>query len=353
MTSANKNEFFEALAFMEKEKGIPAEYIAEKIAAAIVVSVKKDYGSKDIVFCNIDCESRTFKAFVRKNVVEEIEDMDTDILVEDAKKVKKSAKAGDTIEIPLDTRAFGRIAAQTAKHVIRQGIRDAERGQAMEEFQSKNQELVSAVVHSVDPRTGNVSVQIGSAEYVLPKAEQVPGEELKEGQHVKVFIVDVYETDRGPKVKISRTHAGLVRRLFENEVPEIFDGTIEVKAISREAGSRTKLAVFSHDESIDPIGSCIGPKGTRVAKIVQELDGEKIDIVRYSDDPAAFIAEALSPAKVLKVEAEPDGSKACHVTVPDAQLSLAIGNKGQNVRLAARLTGWKIDIRPESGFYGE
>ncbi len=353
MTSANKNEFFEALAFMEKEKGIPAEYIAEKIAAAIVVSVKKDYGSKDIVFCNIDCESRTFKAFVRKNVVEEIEDIDTDILVEDAKKIKKSAKAGDTVELPLDTRAFGRIAAQTAKHVIRQGIRDAERGQAMEEFQSKNQELVSAVVHSVDPRTGNVSVQIGSAEYVLPKAEQVPGEELKEGQHVKVFIVDVYETDRGPKVKISRTHAGLVRRLFENEVPEIFDGTIEVKAISREAGSRTKLAVFSHDESIDPIGSCIGPKGTRVAKIVQELDGEKIDIVRYSDDPAAFIAEALSPAKVLKVEAEPDGSKACHVTVPDAQLSLAIGNKGQNVRLAARLTGWKIDIRPESGFYGE
>ena len=353
MTSANKNEFFEALAFMEKEKGIPAEYIAEKIAAAIVVSVKKDYGSKDIVFCNIDCESRTFKAFVRKNVVEEIEDIDTDILVEDAKKIKKSAKVGDTVELPLDTRAFGRIAAQTAKHVIRQGIRDAERGQAMEEFQSKNQELVSAVVHSVDPRTGNVSVQIGSAEYVLPKAEQVPGEELKEGQHVKVFIVDVYETDRGPKVKISRTHAGLVRRLFENEVPEIFDGTIEVKAISREAGSRTKLAVFSHDESIDPIGSCIGPKGTRVAKIVQELDGEKIDIVRYSDDPAAFIAEALSPAKVLKVEAEPDGSKACHVTVPDAQLSLAIGNKGQNVRLAARLTGWKIDIRPESGFYGE
>ncbi len=353
MTSANKNEFFEALAFMEKEKGIPAEYIAEKIAAAIVVSVKKDYGSKDIVFCNIDCEERTFKAFVRKNVVEEIEDTDTDILVEDAKKVKKSAKAGDTIDIPLDTRAFGRIAAQTAKHVIRQGIRDAERGQAMEEFQNKNQELVSAVVHSVDPRTGNVTVQIGTAEYVLPKNEQVPGEELTEGQHVKVFIVDVFETERGPKVKISRTHSGLVRRLFENEVPEIFDGVIEVKAVSREAGSRTKLAVLSHDDAIDPIGSCIGPKGTRVAKIVEELDGEKIDIVRYSEDPAAFIAEALSPAKVLSVEVEPDGTKACHVTVPDAQLSLAIGNKGQNVRLAARLTGWKIDIRPESGFYGE
>ena len=353
MTNANKNEFFEALNFMEQEKGIPAEYIAEKIAAAIVVSVKKDYGSKDIVFCNIDCETRTFEAFVRKNVVEEIEDFDTDILLEDARKYKKSAKVGDTIEITLDTRAFGRIAAQTTKHVIRQGIRDAERGQAMEEFQNKNQELVSAVVHTVDPRTGNATLTIGNAEYVLPKGEQVPGEELKEGQHLKVFIVDVFETERGPKVKISRTHSGLVKRLFEMEVPEIFDGVIEVKAVSREAGSRTKLAVISKDEQVDPIGSCIGPKGTRVAKIVEELNGEKIDIVRYSEDPAAFIAEALSPAKVVGVEVDPEGAKACKVTVPESQLSLAIGNKGQNVRLAARLTGWKIDIRPESGFYGE
>ena len=353
MTNANKNEFFEALKFMEQEKGIPAEYIAEKIAAAIVVSVKKDYGSKDIVFCNIDCEERTFSAFVRKNVVEEIEDADTDILLDDAKKIKKSAKVGDTIEIPLDTRAFGRIAAQTAKHVIRQGIRDAERGQAMEEFQNKNQELVSAVVHAIDPRTGNATVKIGNAEYVLPKGEQVPGEELSEGQHIKVFIVDVFETERGPKVKSSRTHSGLVKRLFEMEVPEIFDGVIEVKAVSREAGSRTKLAVISKDDQVDPIGSCIGPKGTRVAKIVEELNGEKIDIVRYSEDPAAFIAEALSPAKVVGVEVDPEGAKACKVTVPEAQLSLAIGNKGQNVRLAARLTGWKIDIRPESGFYGE
>ncbi len=353
MTNANKTEFFEALSFMEKEKGIPAEYLAEKIAAAIVVSVKKDYGSKDVVFCNIDCEQKTFEAFVRKTVVEEIEDPDCELLPEEAKTYKKSAKVGDTVDIPLDTRAFGRIAAQTAKHVIRQGIRDAERGQAMEEFQSKNQELVSAVVHAVDPRTGNATLQIGGAEYLLPKIEQVPGEELREGEHIKVFIVDVFETEHGPKVKLSRTHSGLVKRLFETEVPEIFDGVIEVKAIAREAGSRTKMAVLSHDEQIDPIGSCIGPRGTRVAKIVEELEGEKIDIVRYSDDPVVFIGEALSPAKVLKVEMEPDGSRVCHVTVPDGQLSLAIGNKGQNVRLAARLTGWKIDIRPESGFYGE
>lgn len=353
MTNANKNEFFEALAFMEREKGIPMSDIAEKIAAAIVVAIKKDYGGKDIVYCNIDCDQQTFDAFVRKTVVDEIIDSDTDILVEDAKKYKKSAIAGDEIEIPLDTRAVGRIAAQTAKHVIRQGIRDAERGQAMEEFQNKNQELVSAVVHSVNPVNGNVTLQIGTAEYVLPKSEQVPGEEFEEGQHVKVFIVDVLETDRGPKVKISRTHPGLVKRLFEMEVPEIFEGIIEIKAITREAGSRTKMAVATTMSEIDPIGACIGPKGTRISKIVEELDGEKIDIIPYSENPAEFIASALSPAKVLSVTVDENGAKVSQVVVPDLQLSLAIGNKGQNVRLAARLTGWKIDIRPESGFYGE
>ena len=349
----NRNEFFEALAFMEKEKGISREYIAEKISNAIVVSVKKDYGSKDVVFCNIDCENEKFEVFVRKTVVEEVEDPDTEILLEDALKVNSAAKMGEPVDIALDTRKFGRIAAQTAKHVIRQGIRDAERGQTLQEFQSKNQELVTAVVHTVDPHTGNATVIIGNNEAILPKSEQVPGEILHEGEHIKIFVVDVRDYDKGPKIMISRTHAGLVKRLFETEVPEIYDGTIEIKSISREAGSRTKLAVWSKDEDIDPIGACIGPRGTRVAKIVDELDGEKIDVVRYSDDPVAFISEALSPAKVLSVDIEEDGSKACHVTVPDAQLSLAIGNKGQNARLAAKLTGWKIDIRPESGFYGE
>ncbi len=349
----NLNAFFEALELMEKEKGISCEYLAEKIAGAIVVSAKKDYGSKDVVFCNIDCEKRIFDVFVRKTVVSEVEDSDTEMLLEDALKINKNAALGEPVEIPLDTHKFGRIAAQTAKHVIRQGIRDAERGQTLQEFQSKNQELVTALVQTVDPISGNATVTIGDKEAILPKAEQIPGETVTEGQHLKIFVVDVRETEKGPKILISRTHSGLVKRLFETEVPEIYDGTIEIKSISREAGSRTKIAVWSKDDDVDPIGACIGPKGTRVAKIVDELCGEKIDIVKYSEDPVAFISESLSPAKVVSVEIDPDGAKSCHVSVPDVQLSLAIGNKGQNARLAAKLTGWKIDIRPESGFYGE
>ncbi|HCC35717.1 MAG TPA: transcription termination/antitermination protein NusA [Ruminococcaceae bacterium] len=347
------NEFFDALSQMEKEKGIPAEYLAEKIQNAITVAVRRDYGGREVVFCNIDTKSRVFEVMIRKTVVDEITDPDIEILPQDAMRYNSKALSGDTVEIPLDTRQFGRIVAQTAKHVIRQGIREAERGQILQEFQSRQQELVTAVVLGIDPRSGNATLQIGRSEAVLPRAEQVAGEQLKEGGHVKVYIVDVKDSEKGPRIMISRTHPGLVKRLFENEVPEIFDGTIEIKAVSREAGARTKLAVFSKDPDVDPIGACIGQRGARVNRIVEELDGEKIDIVKYSDDPAEFIAGALSPAKVLGVEVDPEGNKACQVTVPDSQLSLAIGNKGQNARLAAKLTGWKIDIRPESGFYGE
>ena len=346
----DNNEFFAALGLMEKEKGISKEYLAEKIAGAIVVAARRDYGGKEIVFCNIDCDAQTCEVYLRKNVVDEIEDEDTDILLEDALKIEPAAQVGQPVEIPLDTKQFGRIVAQTAKHVIRQGIRDAERDQTMAEFQGKHQELVTALVQRVDPRTGNVTLEIGRTEAVLPKSEQVLGESFEEGQRIKVYIVDVRDSEKGPKVMISRTHPGLVKRLFEMEVPEIFDGTVEIKAVSREAGSRTKLAVWSKEPDVDPVGACIGPKGARVGKIVDELGGEKIDIVRYSDDPVAFISEALSPADVLKVEIDED-NRTCRVTVPDHQLSLAIGNKGQNARLAARLTGWKIDINPESGFY--
>ena len=253
----------------------------------------------------------------------------------------------------MDTRQFGRIVAQTAKHVIRQGIRDVERSQSLSEFQSHNRELLTAVVERIDPKTGNAAVTIGKSEATLPKLEQVPGEELHEGDHIKVYVVDVKDTEKGPRVMLSRTHPGLVKRLFETEVPEIFDGTIEIKSVSRQAGSRTKLAVWSANPEIDAVGACIGLRGARVNTIVEELAGEKIDIVKYSDDPTAFISEALSPSKVLSVEIISEEPKVCKVTVPDSQLSLAIGNKGQNVRLAAKLTGWKIDIHPESGFYGE
>ena len=262
-------------------------------------------------------------------------------------------KAGDEYSIPLKTKDFGRIAAQTAKHVIRQGIREAERGQLFAEFSSRQHDIVTATVLRTDQVRGNVTLELGKSEAVLPKGEQVPGEEYADGARIKVYVVDVVNGEKGPRIMISRTHPGLVKRLFEMEVPEIFDGTIEVKSISREAGSRTKIAVWSNDENVDPVGACIGPKGQRVSAIVEELGGEKIDVVRYSADPAEFIAAALSPADVVSVEVDPDGAKSCRVSVPDHQLSLAIGNKGQNARLAAKLTGWKIDIKPESGFYGE
>ena len=223
----------------------------------------------------------------------------------------------------------------------------------LEEFQSKNSEIVSATVTSIDPVTGNATLKIGKSDAILPRSEQVPNETLVEGQIIKVYIVDVRETEKGPKIMISRTHPGFVRRLFEMEVPEIFDGIVEIKAVSREAGARTKMAVYSKDENVDPIGACIGPKGQRVSTIVEELGGEKIDIVKYSDDITAFVSEALSPASVVSVEIIDEAAKSCRASVPDHQLSLAIGNKGQNARLAAKLTGWKIDIRPESGYYGE
>ena len=344
-------EFFEAVKMLEAEKGISSDYLYEKIASAIIVAAKHDYNGKDIVHCDIDPEKQKIKVYVRKNVVEEIEDEDTDLTLEQAQQIRKSAKVGKTIDIPLKTKDFGRIVAQTAKHVIRQGIREAERGQMLQEFQSKNQELLSAKVVRVDPVTGNVTLEIGKNEAVLPKAEQVPGEVFSPGATTKIFVVDVKEAGKGPKIMISRTHPGLVRRLFETEVPEIFDGTIEIKSVSREAGSRTKIAVMSKDDDVDPVGACIGPRGQRVSNIVEALGGEKIDIVKYSENPQEFVAASLAPSDVCSVEILDEAAKSCRATVPDDQLSLAIGNKGQNVRLAAKLTNWKIDIKPESGFY--
>lgn len=341
-------EFFEALALLEKEKGIPADYLLEKIANAIVIAVKRDYAGIENVLVDIRPEKGVFKVALVKNIVDEVEDEFNEILLENALAYDKKAQVGSVVNIELETKQFGRIAAQTAKHVIRQGIREAERGQMLQEFQNKEQEIVSAVVQRIDARRGTATLEIGRNEAVLPKSEQVLGEELYEGQRIKVYVVEVADTERGPRVMISRTHPGLVKRLFEMEVPEIYDGVVEVKAISREAGSRTKIAVYTKDPNVDAVGACIGQRGARVAKIVDELGGEKIDVIKYSEDPAEFIAAALSPAEVLGVEVEDEEQKICHVAVPDNQLSLAIGNKGQNARLAARLTGWKIDIRSEN-----
>lgn len=356
MTAKEKRdnkELFEALRFMEQEKGVPCEFIADKIAEAITVAARKDYGGNDIVSCTIDVEKEIFLVYARKEIVDEVENPYTQISREDALAIDPKSVNDGFVDIKLDPKKFGRIVAQNSKNNFRQGVKEAERGQALAEFQSHNREVITAVVKRIDPKTGNAILEIGNNEAVLPKAEQVPEEELVEGDHIKVYVVDVKESDRGPRIMISRTHPGLVKRLFETEVPEIFDGTIEIKAISRQAGARTKMAVWSENEEIDAIGACIGQRGVRVNKIVEELAGEKIDIVKYSEDPVAFVSEALSPAKVVSVEIQSADPKVCVARVPESQLSLAIGNKGQNVRLAAKLTGWKIDIHPESGFFGE
>ena len=348
-------EFFEALAMLEAERGLSAEYLLEKIKNAIVIAVKKDYDVEDDnVAVEIDPETGKFNVNLLKHIVEEVENPNTEISLEDAQAKKKTSKLGTDFVIPLKTKDFGRIAAQTAKHVIRQGLKEAERSQMYAEMQGNTHEIVSATVTNLDMARGIVTLELSKGGVAtLPRNEQVPGEEYYEGQHLQVYVVDVRETERGPRMMISRTHPGLVKRMFEMEVPEIYDGTVEIKAISREAGARTKMAVWSKDENVDPVGACIGPRGARVAKIVDELGGEKIDIVRWSEDPAAFISEALSPAKVVDVDQLEGENRAARVTVPDHQLSLAIGNRGQNARLTARLTGYSIDIRPESGYYGE
>ena len=353
----NIPEIFAALAMLEKERGIPQTFMMDKIIQAVTTAYKRDHKDVENVIVDVDEEHQRLKMYVQKNVVAEEDYVDpfNEIPVEEAKTISARYEIGDVVNIPVDNTEFGRIAAGNGKQVIIQGLREAERGMVYDEFNSKQHEILTGVVTRIDPRTNAVSLRIGtgteSTEALLLSGEQVPGEELVEGQHVKVYVVDVRRSTRGPQILISRTHPGLVKRLFELEVPEIYDGTVEVKSIAREAGSRTKMAVWSADENVDTIGACVGPKGQRVAAIVDELRGEKIDIIKWSEDPAQFIAAALAPSDVVDVMMAEEG-KACRVIVPDDQLSLAIGKEGQNARLAARLTGYKIDIKPES-YQGE
>ena len=329
-------EFFEAIEDIEREKGIPRGYMYDKIKLAMLAAFRRDNPEcEDNVEIVLDEDKKRIEMNVYKTVVAEVEDPSHEIILEAAKKVSRRAKLGDLLPVPVETKKFGRIAAQAAKQVIIQGIR----------------EILTGVVSHIEPRNGSVSIRISSnsefTEAVLAPNERIRTEALREGDHIKVYVVEVRNSTRGPQVLISRTHPGLVKRLFELEVPEIFDGTVEIKSIAREAGSRTKMAVWSADPDVDPIGSCVGPKGGRVASIVNELGGEKIDIVKYSEVPEEYIAAALSPSEVVSVTMMEDG-KSCRVIVPDSQLSLAIGKEGQNARLAAKLTGFKIDIKPES-----
>jgi len=345
-------EFFSAISDIEREKGIPQSYMLEKIEQALLAALKKNYqASADCARVVLDPVERTIGMFIQKTVVETVENPATQCSLEQALEKSPDAVIGDFVDEPVDTSRFGRIAAQAAKQVIIQGIREAERNLVYDEFTSKEHEILTGVVSRVDQRTGAVSIQIGSnsehTEAMLSPGERIPNEALRDGERIKVYVIEVRKSTRGPQILISRTHPGLVKRLFELEVPEIYEGLVEIRSIAREAGNRTKIAVNSNDPDVDPIGACVGPKGSRVNSIVNELGGEKIDIVRYSDDPTEYIASALAPSEVVSVNVLEDG-KSCRVVVPDSQLSLAIGKEGQNVRLAARLTGFKIDIKAES-----
>ena len=345
------DEIFAALAMLEKERGIPQDFMMEKIVQALITAYKRDHEDVENVEVDVNEEKRDLKMFVVKEVVDEVENPAAQMSAEEAKAISAKYHVGDTVRIPVKNVDFGRIAAGNGKQVIIQGLREAEHGMIYDEFNSKQHEILTGTVLRVDPRTGNVTLRLGvgaeATDAVLTLNEQVSGETYTEGQMVKVYLVEVRRGTRGPQMLISRTHPGLVKRLFELEVPEIFDGTVEIRSIAREAGNRTKMAVYSSDENVDPIGACVGPRGQRVGAIVNELQGEKIDIIPYSEEPAKFIAAALAPADVIGVTLAEEG-KSCRVIVPDDQLSLAIGKEGQNARLAARLTGYKIDIKPAS-----
>ena len=345
------DEIFAALAMLEKERGIPQNFMMGKIIQALTTAYKRDHEGVENVIVDVDEEKHDLRMYVQKEIVEEVENPGTEISLEEARRLSAKNELGGVVNLPVENVEFGRIAAGNGKQVIIQGLREAEHGMIYDEWGSKQHEILTGTVVRIDPRNGNVILKIGSGnestEAVLTQNEQVSGETLTEGQMVKVYLVEVRRTTRGPQVLISRTHPGLVKRLFELEVPEIYDGTVEIRSIAREAGNRTKMAVWSEDENIDPIGACVGPRGQRVNAIVEELRGEKIDIIKYSEDPAEYIAAALAPADVLEVRLASEG-KACRVIVPDDQLSLAIGKEGQNARLAARLTSYKIDIKPAS-----
>ncbi len=345
-------EFFEAIHQIEQEKGIKPGYMIEKVTQALLSAYRRDHeGVGENLVIEADEESGTVRLFLKKDIVEEVDNPATEISLEEARMVLPQAQLGDVVRMEVKARNFGRIAAQTARQVIIQGIREAEQGMVYDEFSTKEHELLTGVITRVDPRNGAVTLRIRSGseftDAYLGTNEQVRGERYEEGQRLKVYVVEVRRATKGPQVLISRTHPGLVKRLFELEVPEIYDGTVEVKSVAREAGSRTKLAVWSADPEVDALGACIGPRHQRIDNVLSELKNEKVDLIQYSDDPVKYIAAALSPADVVSVEELPDG-KSCRVVVPDDQLSLAIGKEGQNARLAAKLTGYKIDIKPAS-----
>lgn len=339
------SDLLEALTSIEKEKGISKNVILEALEAALISAYKRNFHQAQNVRVNINEDTGKIEVYARKEVVEEVEDSRQEISYDEAQKISPQYEVGDIVEIEVTPKNFGRIAAQTAKQVVTQRVREAERGIIYSEFIDREDDIMTGIIQRQDHRF--IYVDLGKIEALLPSSEQMPNESYHQHDRIKVYITSVEKTTKGPQVIVSRTHPGLLKRLFELEVPEIYDGTVEIKSISREAGDRSKIAVYADDPDIDPVGSCVGHKGSRVQAIVSELKGEKIDIVRWSEDPVEYVANALSPSKVIKVKVNEE-DKTTRVIVPDYQLSLAIGKRGQNARLAAKLTGWKIDIKSES-----
>ncbi|MBQ2945996.1 MAG: transcription termination/antitermination protein NusA [Clostridia bacterium] len=345
-------EFFEALDALEKERGISKDYMLEKIRAAIVAAVKRERGiAGENVCADFNAEKKSVRFFIAKDIVSEVEDPITQISLEEAKAISRRNKLGGVCEINLETKNFGRIAAKIGKNVIIQAINEAMDSSVVREFEGRQNELMSGTVQRIIPGSQAVKLEVGRHELTLPLKEQIPGEVLVEGQRIKFYVVEVKaptgEKTKGHEIVISRTHPGFVRRLFELEIPEISDGTVEIVSIAREAGSRTKIAITSTSPEVDALGACIGPRKARITNILNEINGEKIDLITYDEEVDKYVAAALSPAQVLKVDVNPD-LKSCRVVVDDGQLSLAIGKEGQNARLAAKLTGWKVDIKPAS-----
>ncbi|MCA1062410.1 transcription termination factor NusA [Rossellomorea sp. AcN35-11] len=338
-------QLLDALTVLEKEKGIARDVIIEAIEAALVSAYKRNFNQAQNVRVDLNLETGTMRVFARKEVVDEVFDSRLEISVEDAGEINPSYEVGDVVELEVTPKDFGRIAAQTAKQVVTQRVREAERGIIYSEFVDREEDIMTGIVQRQDNRF--IYVALGKIEALLPVSEQMPNETYKPHDRIKVFITKVEKTTKGPQIFVSRTHPGLLKRLFEIEVPEIFDGTVEIKSVAREAGDRSKISVHAENAEVDPVGACVGTKGARVQAIVNELKGEKIDIVQWSEDPVTFVANALSPSKVLDVQVNEE-DKATRVVVPDYQLSLAIGKRGQNARLAAKLTNWKIDIKSET-----
>ena len=344
-SSINSSELISTVNELAKERRVNKDVLFSAIEAALISAYKKNYGKGANVRASIDRDKGEIEVLSRKTVVEEVTDPQSEMTLQEARDIDRRYEVGDLVEVPVSPRDFGRIAAQTAKQVVVQHLREAERGVIYDEYSQKENEILTAIVQRVENR--NVYVELGRTEGVIEPNQQMPGEELSPNDRIKVYVLEVSRQGRGPQVYVSRTHPGLVKRLFELEVPELVSGVVQIKAIAREAGFRTKMAVFSTDPLIDAVGSCVGPRGMRVENVVAELKTEKIDIIKWSSDPAEYIANALNPARVISVFTA-DGEKSARVIVPDNQLSLAIGKEGQNARLAAKLTGWKIDIKSQS-----